>query len=99
MILMSSMVFLDCGKAGDFRSITNHFRRRRDSTRFSYQSDKPESENKTVTSLGDFRSSVYSKHEVDTQMQEMKLRMREMETLVDDMEHAMKKMKKNVSVK
>ncbi|XP_052240639.1 peroxidasin homolog [Dreissena polymorpha] len=88
---------MDCGKAGDFRSITNHFRRRRDSTRFSYQSDKPESEHKTVTSLGDFRSSVYSKHEVDTQMQEMKLRMREMETLVDDMEHAMKKMKKNMA--
>ncbi|XP_052775467.1 peroxidasin homolog isoform X2 [Mya arenaria] len=85
---------MDCGKSGDFGSITNHFRPRR-TTEFSYQSDNPNYGGSSA-SLDQFRSSVYSKHEVDQKMHDMEVRMREMETLMHGMEHSVKKMKRNM---
>ena len=86
---------VDCGKAGDFRSITNHFRRRRASD-YSYAGDEPGS-GTSVGSLSELHDTFYSKQEVDQKMHDMNMRVREMKTLVDDMEHSMKKMKRNVS--
>lgn len=85
----------DCGKSGDFRSITSHFRRRR-TPNVSYQSDRPQA---SIEQFQNFRQQVYNKQEVDTKMHIVENKIQEMEGLVHSMEHSMKKMKRHVSKK
>lgn len=85
----------DCGKAGDFRSITSHYGSRRGSEQFSYQSDRPQPSSER---LEHFRKEIYNKQEVDIQMNNVQNRMNEMEGIVHHMEHAIKKMKRSMRV-
>jgi len=91
---MWSECCMDCGKAGDFRSITSHFRRRR-TPDFSTQSDHPDASG-TVAQLDHFRDQVYNKQEVDLKMFQMENKLVEMENVVHDMEANMKKMKRHM---
>lgn len=85
---------MDCGKAGDFRSITSHYGSRRSSDLFSYQSDRPNQA--SSEQLENFRKEIYNKQEVDIQMNTIQNRVNDMEGIVHHMEHAMKKMKRSM---
>jgi hypothetical protein len=87
--------FTDCGKAGDFRSITSHFRRRR-AHDFSYQSDSA-SDGEALEMLENIREQMYNRQEIDIKMHDMENRLKDMQGIMQAMDHSMKKMKRNVN--
>ena len=91
---MLPFYFADCGKAGDFRSITSHFRRRR-APEFSYQSDSA-ANGEALEMLENLRGQMYNRQEIDLKMHHMENRIKDMQGIVQAMDHSMKKMKRNV---
>ncbi|XP_053395477.1 peroxidasin-like isoform X2 [Mercenaria mercenaria] len=85
---------MDCGKAGDFRSITSHFRRRR-APEFSYQSDSS-SGGEALEMLENLRGQMYNRQEIDLKMHHMENRLKDMQGIMQAMDHSMKKMKRNM---
>lgn len=86
---------MDCGQSGDFKSITSHFRRRRQSSiDHSYQADGEDTGSREM--IEKFREQVYNKHEMDHKMHAMQTKLQDMQGLVQSMEQSMKKMKRGM---